>query len=55
MIKERSYYEGFIDGLRCFAWWKDGEQYVGTCGTRLRDAVATAETSWNYDPLKEEK
>jgi len=31
--------EGFIEGLTEYAWWKDGEQYVGTCGTRLNDAI----------------
>jgi len=28
---------GFIAGLTAFAWWKDGSQYVGTGGTKLRD------------------
>ena len=43
----RIYLEGFIDGLREFAWWKDGQQYVGTCGTTLADAIKTARA--NYD------
>jgi len=34
----RAYYEGKIDGVRLFAWWKDGEQYVGTCGNTLKEA-----------------
>jgi len=26
-------------GLTAFAWWKDGVQYVGTCGTLLKDVL----------------
>jgi len=29
---------GFLDGLREYAWWKDGVQYVGSCGTTLQRA-----------------
>jgi hypothetical protein len=31
--------EGIIEGLTRFAWWKDGCQYVGTCGTTLAQAI----------------
>jgi phage-related minor tail protein len=34
------YHEGLRDGVRRFAWWKDGEQQVGTCGTTLKEALA---------------
>ena len=34
--------EGVIDGLTRYAWWKDGTQYVGTCGTTLKDAILEA-------------
>jgi len=37
-----AYLRGFIDGIREYAWWKDGEQQVGTCGTTLAEAVAYA-------------
>lgn len=33
------YERGLAEGIRRFAWWKDGCQYVGTCGTRLADAL----------------
>mgnify|MGYP001293447529 CR=1 FL=1 len=33
------YYEGMIEGVRRFAWWKDGTQYVGSCGTTLQSAI----------------
>ena len=35
--------EGVIEGMTRFAWWRDGEEFVGTCGTRLKDAVAEVE------------
>ena len=31
--------EGRIEGLSEYAWWKDGVQYVGTCGTTLKEAL----------------
>ena len=31
--------EGYKAGVTAFAWWKDGEQQVGTTGTRLRDVL----------------
>jgi hypothetical protein len=37
------YLAGIIDGLVAFSWWKDGEQYVGTCGTTLKQAIAFAQ------------
>jgi len=27
------FHHGYISALRLFAWWKDGEQYVG-CGNK---------------------
>ena len=34
------YYSGMREGLRLYAWWKDSEQYVGTCGTKLKEAIS---------------
>lgn len=31
--------QGVIAGMRRFAWWKDGVEYVGSCGTTLKKAV----------------
>jgi len=31
--------DAYEEGLRAFAWWKDGVQYVGSCGTTLADAI----------------
>jgi len=33
------YREGYKAGLTAYAWWKDGVQYVGSCGTTLKDAM----------------
>lgn len=32
----------FEDGLREYAWWKDGMEYVGSCGTTLKEAIERA-------------
>ena len=36
------YLQGKLDGIQEYAWWKDGVQYVGTCGTTLKEAMAVA-------------
>jgi len=28
-------------GISYYAWWKDGEQFVGSCGTTLKEALTT--------------
>lgn len=33
------YREGKREGLTLYAWWKDGVQYVGTCGRTLEQAL----------------
>lgn len=38
-IRHQHYKEGVCDGVRRFAWWRDGVQYVGTCGTTLDKAL----------------
>ena len=56
MTTEEAYHIGFIDGLKCFAWWKDGEELVGSLNTKLKDAAAVARTQWNYRiPFNTEK
>jgi hypothetical protein len=34
-----SYIQGMEAGIRRFAWWEDGRQMVGTCGTSLMTAL----------------
>ena len=36
---QSGYKKGYEDGLRAYAWWKDGVEYVGTCGTTLKKAL----------------
>ena len=42
-MKSLDYYEGVVDGLTKYAWWKDGIQYVGTCGKTLKSAIEDVE------------
>jgi hypothetical protein len=35
----KAYYNGIREGIEQYAHWKDGVQYVGTCGTTLKDAL----------------
>ncbi len=35
-----AYRDGFKEGIRLFAWWKDGVQQVGTTGMTFKEAVA---------------
>jgi len=34
---------GIREGLTRYAWWKNGVQYVGSCGTTLRAALKDAD------------
>jgi len=36
---ELQYKKGYEDGVRAYAWWKDGVQYVGSCGKTLEQAL----------------
>lgn len=42
-LSELGYYDGYYEGMRrgitLYAWWKDGVQYVGTCGRTLEQAL----------------
>lgn len=35
----KAYYNGIREGIEQYAHWKDGVQYVGTCGQTLKDAL----------------
>jgi hypothetical protein len=41
--KSLDFIDGFIKGVWLFAHWSDGEQYVGTCGTKFKDVVEDAQ------------
>lgn len=34
-----AYWAGVEEGIRMYAWWKDGRQYVGTTGRTLTQAL----------------
>lgn len=38
-LEDTDYIRGLKAGVRLYAWWKDGVQYVGTCGTTLKHAL----------------
>jgi hypothetical protein len=39
IVAEEAYRAGMREGLTQYAWWKDGKQYVGTCGQTLETAL----------------
>ena len=40
---DEAYRQGLREGMTRFAWWRDGVQYVGTCGTTLKEALEEIE------------
>ena len=46
----QAYDMGFLDGVRAYAWYKDGRQEVGTTGRTLKDALEGFRKTWNYQP-----
>ena len=49
--EELAYGKGFVNALEAFAWWKDGEQYVGTTGTLLKDAITGIYKNSYFNPM----
>jgi len=47
---EKLYRRGFIDGMKTFAYWKDGVQYVGTTGMMLSEAIEHIDSLTYYNP-----
>lgn len=48
-----AHWEGLREGVRRYAWWKDGVQYVGSGVYTLADAIATidaAEQAGEWQP-----
>jgi len=39
-VGDKSYFQGLREGVRRFAWMKDGVYYVGTTGQTLKEALA---------------
>ena len=38
-LLNEAYYNGIREGIKQYAWWRDGVQYVGTTGSTLKDAL----------------
>lgn len=38
-LLNKTYYAGMREGYQQYAYWRDGEQYVGTCGQTLADVL----------------
>ena len=53
----KAYYNGIREGIEQYAHWKDGMQYVGTCGTTLEKALERidAEEKRALEMLKDRK
>lgn len=47
----KGYDRGFMDGLRAYAINKDGKQWVGSCGTTLKEAIEKRKECWSYTPF----
>ena len=49
-----AYYNGIREGIEQYAHWKDGVQYVGTCGSTLKDALTRidAEEKHAFEKIK---
>ena len=46
---QEAWLNGFVCGLREYAWWKDGVQHVGPCGTTLAEAIERALREYAVD------
>ena len=40
VLLAKAYHDGLREGLEMYAHWRDGTQYVGTCGKTLKQALA---------------
>ena len=49
-VVPNAYRAGFINGVKAFAWWRDGEQYCGTSGTKLKDVKSAPHKIYGYAP-----
>lgn len=39
-VVREAYFDGLREGVTLYAWHKDGQQFVGTCGRTLKEALA---------------
>jgi len=45
-----AYKQGFIDGIKAYAYMNNGTHYVGTTGRTLEKAILEVEQTWNFNP-----
>ena len=45
-IPNEDFANGVKEGIKLFAWWKDGIQYVGTTGTTLKEALKKVDEAY---------
>lgn len=48
--KSHEWIDGFTEGIKSFAHWKDGKQYVGSSGTMLKSVMAEINNYTNTHP-----
>lgn len=48
--KDASFVQGLIEGLKTFAVWKDGKQYVGISQIPLDEVIAEIERNFYENP-----
>lgn len=48
--EDAAYRQGFEDGLRCFAWWNNGVQVVGSMNRTLKSAIEGMRNLATYRP-----
>lgn len=45
----KAYHQGVREGIARFAWWRDGVQYVGTCGKTLKEVLVASDIDESND------
>ena len=49
-MDKSAYKQGFIDGIKAYAYQNNGTSYVGTTGRTLEKGILEIEKTWNYAP-----
>lgn len=45
----KDYWRGVKDGIRRYAYWRDGVEYVGSYGNSLADALREVDEECGFD------
>lgn len=49
-MDKSAYKQGFVNGIKAYAYQNNGIYYVGTTGRTLERAIHEVEQTWNYAP-----